>query len=202
MSARGKLTELFRKFPGIGPRQADRFVLFLLSQRKSFLDELIREIGNLEEETATCESCFQFFTRQGGMKVCSLCANPARDASKLLLISREVDLQNIERTGAYGGLYFVLGGTVPILEKNPEERIRIRELLHIIENRKEVAEIILATNATAEGEHTAEYIENQLKPLEEKRKVKISHLGRGLSTGTELEYSDKDTIVNALKNRV
>lgn len=202
MSARAKLTELFRRFPGIGPRQADRFVLFLLSQRKSFLDELVREIKNLESETATCESCFQFFTRQGAMKLCSLCANPARDSEKLLLVSREVDLQNIERTGAYSGLYFVLGGTVPILEKNPEERVRIRELLDILQNRKEVKEIILAMNATVEGEHTAEYVEQKLKPLEEKRPIKISHLGRGLSTGTELEYSDKDTIVNALKNRV
>lgn len=119
----------------------------------------------------------------------------------LAIVSRDVDLENIEKAHFYNGLYFVLGGTLPILEKNPEKRIRVNEMLELIKSRKEIKEIILAMNATADGENTSDYIESTLKSIMTERNIKLTHLGRGISTGTELEYSDPETIKNALKNR-
>ena len=165
---------------------------------------MIRELEVLQEESVMCDSCFRFFAK-GASKapLCSICSGSSRDRTKLMVISRDADLENIERTGVYSGLYLVLGGTVPVLDKEPDKKIRIEGLLRTIETRltENLSEIILAMNANTEGENTGEYIEARIKPLVEKSSVKVSHLGRGLSTGSELEYSDSDTIANALKNR-
>ncbi len=121
-----------------------------------------------------------------------------------MVVPRDIDLENIERTGAYSGKYFVLGGTVPILEKEPEKRIRQKELLGTVSERiksVKLKEIILAMNLNPEGENTVDYIKKLLASFTLKPKIRISTLGRGLSTGTELEYSDTETLKNALKNR-
>jgi recombination protein RecR len=115
-------------------------------------------------------------------------------------VARDVDFETIEKSGTYRGLYFILGGTVPYLEKNPETRIRLRELTTAVGTR-DLSEIILSLNANPEGEHTTEIIRTSLKELAEKKHTKITILGRGLSTGSELEYTDTDTIMNALRNR-
>lgn len=204
MNSIQKLTELFQKFPGIGPRQSKRFVYFLLSQNQSYIQEMIRELEVLKQESVMCDSCFRFFSKNGAKTpLCSICAGSHRDRSKLMVVSRDADLENIERTGAYTGLYLVLGGTVPVLDKEPDKKIRIDGLIKTIEHRKNenLSEIILAMNANTEGENTGEYIEARLKPVLENSEIKVTHLGRGLSTGSELEYSDGDTITNALKNR-
>ena len=117
-----------------------------------------------------------------------------------MVLEKDVDLDNIERGKIYDGLYFVLGGTIPILEKNPEKKIRIKKLLERIENNK-IAEIILGLSATTDGENTEKYVHNQITDLAKTRKITVSRLGRGLSTGSELEYSDTETIKNALNNR-
>lgn len=118
-----------------------------------------------------------------------------------MVVAQDVDLENMEKSHAYEGYYFVLGGTVPILEKEPEKKIRIRELFKKIEQSPELKEIILAMNLTADGENTEDYLKSSLSELASKKAIKISILGRGLSTGTELEYSDSETLKNALKNR-
>ena len=120
-----------------------------------------------------------------------------------MLVSHDVDFENIEKTHFYNGYYFILGGTVPILEKTPEKRIRQKDLIQSIEKKIKdgLSEIIIALSYNPEGENTLSYLSQILKPLADKNKTKISTLGRGLSTGTELEYSDSDTIKNALKNR-
>jgi recombination protein RecR len=109
----------------------------------------------------------------------------------------------VEKTKFFNGYYFILGGTVPILEKNPEKRIRQNELLSVVEKRIKngLKEIIIALSYNPEGENTLTYLRQILQTLTEKNNIRISTLGRGLSTGTELEYSDSDTIKNALKNR-
>ena len=121
-----------------------------------------------------------------------------------MIVSHDVDLEHIEKSGLYKGLYFVLGGVVPILAPNPEERIRSRELLALVKSRAEkgvLKEIILAMNITPEGENTEQHLAKILTPLATAHNIKISHLGRGISTGTEIEYSDKETLKNALQNR-
>jgi recombination protein RecR len=116
-----------------------------------------------------------------------------------MVVARDVDFQSMERSNFYKGTYFILGGSVPILEKSPESFIRLNEFKIKIQKEPHLQEIILAYNQIPEGEHTARIIEGVIKDI--KTNIKISHLGRGLSTGTELEYSDNETLRNALRNR-
>ncbi len=197
-----RLIELFKEFPGIGPRQAKRFVYFLLNRNAGYASDLANLIKDVRSTVHSCSSCFRFFPN-GNTPLCPVCRDTTRDAKSLMIVSNDVDFENIEKTKFYNGYYFILGGTVPILEKNPENRIRQTDLLKTIETRAGggLNEIILALNYNPEGENTLSYLTEYLKPITDKYGIKVSTLGRGLSTGTELEYSDSDTIKNALKNR-
>lgn len=197
-----KLVELFKEFPGIGPRQAKRFVYFLLNRNAGYANDLASLIKEVRSTVHSCSSCFRFFPN-GNSTLCPVCRDTTRDGKQLMIVSNDVDFENIEKTKFFTGYYFILGGTVPILEKNPENRIRQSDLLKTIEARAKngLNEIILALNYNPEGENTLTYLSEYLKGITLKNGIKISTLGRGLSTGTELEYSDSDTIKNALKNR-
>lgn len=194
-----KLTEYFREFPGIGPRQAKRFVYFLLTRNASYLDEISKLILDIKKNIRVCTSCFRFY-QDGNSTVCYVCNDKNREQDKLMIVSRDVDYEAIEKSKFYNGYYFILGGTIPILDKEPEKRVRLKELKDRI-NKGQFKEIILSLNANAEGEHTTEFIRQYLNDKFPSKTFTISVLGRGLSTGTELEYSDTDTIKNALKNR-
>jgi len=212
MSSIEKLAEIFSKFPGIGPRQSKRFVYFLLTRNRSFLEDLSSNLLSLKKNIRTCEFCQRFYQSENSdSKFCKICVNKDRDSHILMIVEKDAELENIEGTGAYNGKYFVLGGTVPILEENPESRVRSKELLSLIKRETSARggsasggkenglnEIILATSANPEGDSTHSYLMSLLKSL---NGIKVSTLGRGLSTGTELEYSDKDTIKSALENR-
>ena len=200
-----KLTELFRKFPGIGPRQAKRFAYYLLTRSQQHNEELAGLINSLKGTVAECVACHRFFekTEHNHDTLCEIDRDPERAGDILMIVSRDIDLESIEKSGAYRGLYFVLGGSVPILTEKPEERIRQKELLNVLKKRLAAGllqEIILAMNVTPEGDHTGDYLERLLAPIVGKN-IKISRLGKGVSTGTELEYSDSDTLKYALKNR-
>jgi len=121
-----------------------------------------------------------------------------------MVVSRDVDFENIEKTKAFPGYYFILGGNLPVLEKNPETKIRERELLSQIEKRisQGLIEVIIALDYNPEGEHTREHVERTIRNTPIFSHLKITHLGRGLSTGSELEYTDSDTIKNALRSRI
>ncbi len=204
MNTVDKLAELFREFPGIGPRQAKRFVYYLLSRNKGYLENLAKLILELKREIKNCPSCFRFFPADAaGSALCSLCRDKTRDAYSLMIVARDVDLEVIEKSHSYKGFYFVLGGTMPILEKEPAKKIRSKELAARVLTRaaEGLKEIIVATSLNPEGENTADFVAKLLSPLLAQFNIKLSSLGRGLSTGTELEYSDSETIKNALKNR-
>lgn len=199
MNSIDKLTEIFSKFPGIGPRQARRFVYFLLSRNGSFSEELVHSIQNIKKEIAQCDACLRYFARNGHpTKTCSVCSDGTRDISMLMVVPRDIDLDAVEKSGSYNGYYFVLGGAVPVLEKEPERKIRINELEKRLKNNQSIKEVILAMNANLEGENTAEFIKERFKDSN----LTFSTLGRGLSTGAELEYADPETLKNALKNRM
>ncbi|OHA25945.1 MAG: hypothetical protein A3D56_02960 [Candidatus Taylorbacteria bacterium RIFCSPHIGHO2_02_FULL_45_35] len=204
MNSVEKLTDIFSRFPGIGPRQAKRFVYYLLTRDSSTIEEFVRLVRELQDDVVRCKSCFHFFIQNKSKNgLCNICLDGERDSETLMVVSRDVDLESIEKSGLYQGMYFVLGGTVPILEKNPEGKIRVKELQDAVKKRIALGlkEIIVAMNWNPEGENTAEYVTKLLSPIISGLKIKISLLGRGLSTGTELEYSDSETIKNALKNR-
>jgi recombination protein RecR len=204
MNTVDKLTEIFKTFPGIGPRQAKRFVYFLLTRNKSYVADLSDLIKNLPNEVEICSDCFRYFTK--GLtekKLCDICQSKNRDESSLMIVARDIDLENIEKSHYFNGKYFILGGTIPILDKEPANKIRLNELLLNLEKKSSLGlkEIILGFSINPESEYTADFIVREITPLINKYNIKISHLGRGLSTGTELEYSDADTIKSALENR-
>lgn len=191
-----KLIEYFLKFPGVGPRQAKRFVYFLAGENKEYVDYLAKLIAETKNGTRQCLNCFRHFeSKNGGVDLCAICSSLNRDFSQIMVVEKDVDFENIERTGAFSGKYFILGGVVSLSGNNSSE-VRLKELFEKVK-KESPEEVILATSATAEGENTNRYIERILEPL----KIKITRLGRGLSTGAELEYSDSETISNALKNR-
>ncbi|HEU0085506.1 MAG TPA: toprim domain-containing protein [Candidatus Paceibacterota bacterium] len=200
MNTAEKLAEIFKMFPGIGERQAKRFVHFLMSRNPHFINELSDLLLDLQKGTRQCKECFRFYTLQPGGKndVCDICSDSHIDSTTLLVIERDSDLESIKKSGTYEGKYFVLGGLVPIVEKNTQKFVRIKELKERLQ-KGGVKEVILAFTLSPQGDHTDHYLRSELGDL--KSDLKISSLGRGLSTGTELEYSDNDTIRNALKNR-
>lgn len=198
------LSEIFAHFPGIGPRQAKRFVYYLLSRDRDTVDSFVEAVKKLRAETLQCTECRRYFaigsSSQAHRPVCNICADANRDSSLLMLVPRDADFDAVEKSGSYKGYYFILGGSLPILEKEPNKRIRVEELKKKIEKSKSnLKEIILAMNANAEGENTEIFIKETLAPL--LHHATFSTLGRGLSTGVELEYADPDTLKNALLHR-
>lgn len=201
MNSIEKLAELFEKFPGVGKRQAKRFVYYLLRRNGSYSRDLTNAISRLKDNIRICKDSFQYFYSENPAETLSpIARDPSRDRSTLLVVEKDSDLENLESMHLYRGLYFVLGGSIPVLAKNPDELIRVRELRDIVKKKidtGELHEIILGLSVNPQGEYTLEYLQEQLKDFA----VKISILGRGLSTGTELEYSDKETFESAFQNR-
>lgn len=211
------LINLFTKLPGIGPKQASRFVFYLLKEDQNNVNKLADSIKMLKEAVKFCGQCFK--SVEVGSRIntnltandtnasandtnilCEFCKDEKRDKKIILVVEKESELQNIEKTKKYNGLYHVLGGIVSPLDSSAPAKLHLKDLFERIKKLSadgQKVEVILATNPTTEGDTTALYIERILRPLE----VKISRLGRGLGTGSELEYADEITISNALVNR-
>lgn len=199
-----KLIEKFEKFPGVGARQAKRFAFHILRLNEKDTEDLAKLIESLKTNTKSCQSCQRFFSVNvvNDNYLCNICSDGNRDHSKLLVVASDNDITPIERSGIYDGLYFVLGGTAPLLESTSSS-LRTKTLTAIIEERlkRDLSEIILAFAVNPDGENTDRYIISVIEPIIKNSAVIISHLGRGLSTGSELEYADPETIKNALVNR-
>ncbi len=200
-----KLTQLFEKFPGIGPRQARRFVHYLLSERQSLRSELALAIKDLGQQTTQCKECFRWFVKnsQAQTGLCNICSSSNRDRATLFIIEKDADIENIERSG-FKGLYFCLGGTIPLASEEIPKYVRVHQLVARIDrdgSKGEIKEVILGLSATTEGDHTRLMLQEKLMLMAEGFTFKISSLGRGLSTGSELEYADPDTIASALSSR-
>lgn len=204
MTTRDKLIALFIKFPGIGPRQAERFVYFLLRSHPSLIEELITHLRALKGAVALCESCYGYFEKGSTHKnLCETCSRSNADESLLMVVAKDVDMETVKKAEKYEGRYFILGGLLPLMEKQKNE-LRINELCSRVKERAEkgvLQEIILALSANPEGDHTTHELQKHLAPYIQAHNIKITTLGRGLSTGTELEYSDAETIKHAMENR-
>jgi len=204
MNAIDKLTEQFKKFPGIGPRQARRFVYYLLRQNKEDVNRFADSILDLKENIRVCEDSFcHFYSNDKDEKLSPIAKDPGRNDSILMIVGTDTDLESVERQGVYNGRYFVLGGLVGALESKPEEKIRSRELSDKVQEkaRNGLKEIIIALSANPDGENTHDYLLGILSPIQNKYSITVSTLGRGISTGTELEYIDEGTMRSALENR-
>ncbi len=191
------LSRAFERFPGIGPRQAKRFVYYLLSIPQSDRARIADLLVHLGNDIQQCTMCMRFSPANSG-GLCNYCSDPKRDSSLLMLVEKDQDVTAVERANAYRGHYFVLGGVLTLSGKGT---IRERDLIRVVEQRSKTTlkEIVLALGATSEGEHTADRVREILAPL--RGSLILSELGRGLSTGSELEYSDAETLSGALQNR-
>jgi recombination protein RecR len=195
-----KIDELARalaKLPGIGPRQGKRFVYYLLTAPAPERAKLAELITSLSTDVRQCPDCLRFYNGTTAL-ICNYCSDQKRDDALLMLVEKDQDLAAVERAGTYRGRYFVLGGVLTLSGKGA---IREKELVRIIEKRLQnnLQEVVLAVGATSEGEHTADHVRQLLVPYRDH--LKISTLGRGLATGSELEYSDAETLRAALTNR-
>ncbi len=191
------LVKIFSRFPGIGPRQAARFVYWLADSGKPILEDLSASLLALKAVNR-CQDCFRAHSGAGS---CSICADPNRDTTKIAVVERDTDLEAMEKSGVYNGRYHVLGGLLSLLDDESRKRLRLKEIYSRTKNNGNVKEIIMALSATPEGEFSARYIEKILEPVQKEKKFKITRLGRGLSTGAELEYLNRETLKNALENR-
>ena len=204
-----ELTNLFIKFPGIGRRQAKRFAYFIIQSNPGFAQKLAYQITNAQKNIKLDPISFQYFYSENPSDVFSpITRDQSRDQKLLMIVEKDVDIESIEKSQAFHGHYFVLGGLAPMMDTDLESTLRENELLAIIEKKSAVnnpdtklAEIIFALAANPEGDRTTTLIKQRITPLQEKFGFTTSQLGRGFSTGTEVEYSDADTLASALENR-
>lgn len=188
-----ELKDFFKKFPGIGPRQAEKFVYSLVDFNTEERKKMGEMILSLDKNLQRCGTCFRIFLGGGG--ICSFCSNyPQRDHSKIMVVEKDSDLINFEKTGIHKGIYFVLGGLFDPLDENKTPKTRIEILKNNIASANEV---ILALPSTKLGDFTSEYIKKTISS----NSLKITRLGRGLSSGVELEYADESTLKHAFENR-
>lgn len=193
-----KLSRYFAKLPGIGPRQARRFVYALLREDKDMVREFGRLISELPGSVKTCPECYLFHSDKSD--ICRYCRDDARDNTTLMILEKDVDVAPIEKTG-WRGRYFFLGGNAPLTS---EQLPRAKELIETLHKKKSLglSEIILGFSATPEGEHAADLARALIRDaLSGEHAIHVSLLGRGLSFGAELEYADTSTIAEAIENR-
>jgi len=197
------LTEYFKKFPGIGPRQARRFVYHILRQDNSEIEKFTGLISDLKNNIRVCKMSYVHFYSTKNEELSQIERDPSRDNKVLMIVPTDTDMENVEKQRVYNGKYFILGGVISPTDTNPENKIRSRELISSLTKRIEngLTEIIVAMPVHRDGEHTIDYLIQLLEPLSRKHNIKISTLGRGMSTGTELEYIDEHTMKSALENR-
>jgi recombination protein RecR len=190
MSELDNLIQLLAKLPGLGPRSARRAALHLVKRRESLLEPLAAALAKAAEAIRPCSVCGNL----DAVEPCTICRDPERDATTICVVEDLADLWALERTSAYHGRYHVLGGTLSALDGIGPGDLNIERLLARI---RPGLELILALNATVEGQTTAHYLVDRLAG----RDVKISRLAQGVPIGAELDYLDDGTLTAALKSR-
>lgn len=184
--------EALSKLPGIGRKSAQRLVFFLLKVPRPEVEALAAALVALKEKVRHCSRCFNITEADP----CPICANSQRDGRTICVVEEANDVLALEKTGEYRGLYHVLGGALSPLEGIGPENLKVRELMLRLQSG--ITEIILATNPTAEGEATAIYLANLIRPLG----LRLSRIARGIPVGGDLEYADEITLTRALEGRV
>lgn len=186
-----KLVKELGKFPGIGPRSAQKLAFHIMKIPKEEARELAQAIVDIKEKTRHCSICNNFSEGE----YCPICANPARDKSIICVVEEPNDIIAIEKIGVYKGTYHVLMGAISPLDGIGPDDLRIKELLERIS--AGVKEVILATNPNTEGEATAMYLGKIIKPLE----IKVTRIARGIPVGGNIEYTDQATLAKAMETR-
>jgi len=194
MSVIDQLSTEFSRFPGIGPKTAIRLVYHLMRRPKEEAHRLSQAIRDLADRIRACRRCGNFSEAD----LCEVCSDPRRDSSIICVVEEAHEVGAIERTGRYEGQYHVLGGHLSPLDGIGPGDLNLERLLdRISTSGNGVSEIIVATNSSVEGEATAVYLENVVRPLG----PRVTRLARGIPVGSDLEYVDGTTIAEALSGR-
>jgi recombination protein RecR len=188
------LIEDLGSLPGVGPRTAERYAYFMLKADKTVADKLSASVANIHGGVGYCKKTFALVEK--GKDLSDLYTDSSRDKQLVAVVAEPFDIVALEKTAQFRGTYHVLGGLVSPIDGIGPDQLHIAELMQRIDEDK-VKEIILATNASVEGESTALYIQQQIG----ERKVKITRLARGLPVGVDLEYADQITLGRALEGR-
>ncbi|PIU16556.1 recombination protein RecR [bacterium (Candidatus Gribaldobacteria) CG08_land_8_20_14_0_20_39_15] len=184
-----KLADLFAKFPTVGQRTARRFTFYLIKNEQKKIDDLITAIKNLKNKIKLCALCGKSFENEEQKSdLCAICSDSRRDKTVVCIVEKEVDLETIEKTKQFAGLYF-------IWDTNNEEQ-QLKKIISRIK-KEPIKEIILALNPTLDGRQLVLKIQRNLQELG----IKITQLGRGLPVGGEIEYADEETITSAFESR-
>lgn len=186
--------EALGKLPGVGPRTAERYAYYLVRGDRAKSHEIARALTHLHEGIGYCKKTFALVP--AGQELSDLYTDPKRDKQVVAVVAEPFDIVALEKTGQFGGTYHVLGGLVSPIDGIGPEQLHIAELVARIDE-DNVQEIILATNASVEGESTALYLQQQIG----ERPVRITRLARGLPIGVDLEYADQITLGRALEGR-
>lgn len=193
MDALSNLTKQLSRIPGLGSKSANRVAYFLLNSEQSYNSRLADSIRDLKTLIRYCSVCGRFTETDP----CPICSDPTRERKLICVVEDARDVQNMESTGEFKGLYHVLGGVISPIDGVGPEQLRIGQLADRIK-KEGCTEVIIATNPTVEGDTTAFYLTRELAPLN----VKISRLASGLPVGGDLEYADRLTLARSLKGRI
>ncbi len=188
------LIEAFGALPGVGPRSAERYAYYILKSDPAKAMKLSGALQNLHDHIKLCPKTFALIDKS--QELSPLYTDSRRDKKVVAVVAEPFDIAALEKTGQFSGTYHVLGGLVSPIDGIGPEQLHIRELTKRI-NEDKVSEVILATNASVEGESTALYIQQQIG----NSKVKVTRLARGLPVGVDLEYADQITLTRALEGR-
>ena len=186
------LIDIFNRFPGVGPKTAQRLAFYLLSLPEAEVDKMAETMKSAKKTLKYCSECFSFTDSEQ----CSICLNRKRDPSLICVVQHPRDVLIMEKTGQFYGKYHVLHGALSPLEGIGPDELNMPKLLNRIKN-NQVKEIIIATNPNIEGDATASYLSQQIKPLG----VRVTRIGYGLPVGGDLEYADEMTLGRALEGR-
>lgn len=198
-----KLTKIFSHFPTVGPRTATRFAFHLIQSSNQEIADLVASIQALKKEIRLCSACFKSFeSKNSNSGLCEICSDPRRNQTIICIVEKETDLEAMEKSKQFKGVYFILGGLLTRLSKNEDilkDRLRIlrEKIAH-----SPIQEIILALNPTPEGQNTGLWLKRQLAGASGGAKTfSITQLGLGLPIGGEIEYADNETITSAFQGR-
>jgi len=187
-----RLIEALQKFPGVGPKTAQRLAFFVLNLPREEVVGMARAMVDARDKTRYCNICGNFTSGE----ICLVCADKRRDASVICVVQDARDVLAMERTREFKGVYHVLGGAISPMDGVGPDQLRVRELLGRLKN-GQIRELILATNPNVEGEATALYVARIVKPLG----IRVTRIAHGLPAGADLEYADEVTLTRALEGR-
>lgn len=188
-----KLIESFTKLPGIGIKTATRLAFYTIGMSDEDVNDFAKNLLAAKRELTYCSVCGNLTDEDP----CSICTDDSRDNSTILVVEDSKDVSVMEKIQEYHGLYHVLHGLISPMNGIGPDDINLKSLLTRLRDNSDITEVIIATNATADGEATAMYISRVLKPAG----IKVTRLARGLAVGSDIEYADEVTLLRAIENR-